>query len=146
MPAKIKSSPSVQQRMKSLSLKEKSIQKKDSINYALYLHCEELRKRRTNSSRVSRTKLLLTHELISKTVKNIEGCTAHDLLVLSRETIFKKNLQRQMMLERQNQRKQMVEQQKYQHNGRSLQRTSSFNAIAKQLPSKCNERRRSLKF
>lgn len=72
----------------------------DAFNYALYLHREELRKRGKSSMSASRTKLLLTQELISKTVKNISKCSADDLRILSRETIFKKNLHRELARQR----------------------------------------------
>ncbi|XP_013115817.2 uncharacterized protein LOC106093311 [Stomoxys calcitrans] len=128
----------------------RSIQKKDSVNYALFLHREELRKRRASASRVSRTKLLLTHELISKTLKNIDKCSPMDLLILGRETIFKKNLLRQMTHERQHQQSKYRGQQEQQRqlmqheNRRPLQRTSS--SLGKQQHWYNNGRKRSLKF
>lgn len=97
MPAKILAASASPKKSSSTSLKTKPIQKPASINYALYLHREELRKRRISKARVSRTKFLLTHELINKTVRNINNCTAEDLQYLNRQAIFKKNLYRQLV-------------------------------------------------
>ncbi|XP_075163725.1 uncharacterized protein LOC142236367 [Haematobia irritans] len=78
------------------------------FTYALYLHREELRKRFNSPMGISRTKLLLTQELISKTKKNISKCSASDLQILSRETIFKKNLRREIARQRHRQYLQMM--------------------------------------
>ena len=67
-----------------------------NIVYSLFVYREELRKRKSSFLRLSRTKLLLTNGLISKTVKNINDCSADDLEALNREIIFKKQLMRQM--------------------------------------------------
>ncbi|XP_030373398.1 uncharacterized protein LOC115623267 [Scaptodrosophila lebanonensis] len=64
--------------------------------YALYLHREELRRRKIHSARTSMTKIQLTNELISKTKQNISICSNEDLQILARETLFKKNLQRHL--------------------------------------------------
>ncbi|XP_058983404.1 uncharacterized protein LOC131804480 [Musca domestica] len=74
-------------------------QQGEAFTYALYLHREELRRSRSSVG-VKRTKLLLTQELISKTIKNINKCSADDLQILSRETIFKKNLHREIARQR----------------------------------------------
>ncbi|XP_061402554.1 putative uncharacterized protein DDB_G0288537 [Musca vetustissima] len=105
MPAKILSASASPKKSSSssTSLKSKSIQKSGSFNYALFLHREELRKRRSSSSRVSRTKFLLTHELINKTVRNITKCSAEDLQNLNRQAIFKKNLYQQLVQQKQSQ-------------------------------------------
>lgn len=85
-----------------------------SLTYTLFLHHEELRKRRCSSMRISRTKFQLTHELITKTIKNIHKCSANDLQALSRETIFKKNLRRQIARMRHMQHMQMLKYQQEQ--------------------------------
>lgn len=85
------------------------------ISYILYLHREELRKRKASCMRISRTKFQLTHELITKTVKNIHKCSADDLQILSRETIFKKNLRRQIARMRHFQYMQMIKHQQQQN-------------------------------
>ncbi|XP_017839998.1 uncharacterized protein LOC108597890 [Drosophila busckii] len=64
--------------------------------YALYLHREELRRRKAHSARASVTKIHLTSELIAKTKQNILNCSSEDLQILARETIFKKSLQRHL--------------------------------------------------
>lgn len=64
--------------------------------YAMFLHREELRRRKINGSRVSVTKIHLTSELIAKTKQNIRQCSFEDLEILARETLFKKNLQRHL--------------------------------------------------
>ncbi|XP_073840216.1 uncharacterized protein [Musca autumnalis] len=122
MPAKILSasaSPKKSSSIASTSLKSKPIQKPGSFSYALYLHREELRKRRTSSTRVSRTKFLLTHELITKTMRNINKCSAEDLENLNRQAVFKKNLYHQLIQQRQSQHS---EAQKMQQQPQQLQR------------------------
>lgn len=65
--------------------------------YALYLHREELRRRKApHSARSSMTKIQLTNELIARTKQNINACSFEDLEILARETLFKKNLQRHL--------------------------------------------------
>ncbi|XP_020816436.1 uncharacterized protein LOC110190366 [Drosophila serrata] len=64
--------------------------------YAMFLHREELRRRKVHVSRVSVTKIHLTSELIAKTKQNIRQCSFEDLEILARETLFKKNLQRHL--------------------------------------------------
>ncbi|XP_030566947.1 uncharacterized protein LOC115766989 [Drosophila novamexicana] len=64
--------------------------------YALYLHREELRRRKAHSARASATKIQLTSELIARTKQNIRVCSFEDLEILARETIFKKSLQRHL--------------------------------------------------
>ncbi|XP_046808709.1 uncharacterized protein LOC111687570 [Lucilia cuprina] len=90
------------------------------VSYMLYLHREELRKRKSSCMRISRTKFQLTHELITKTVKNIHKCSPDDLQILSRETIFKKNLRRQIARMKYHQLLQNAKYQK-QQNDRFLQ-------------------------
>lgn len=67
-----------------------------STAYALYLHREELRRRKLHSVRSSATKIQLTNELIARTKQNIRECSDEDLEILARETIFKKSLQRHL--------------------------------------------------
>ncbi|XP_017028402.1 uncharacterized protein [Drosophila kikkawai] len=64
--------------------------------YAMFLHREELRRRKVHVSRVSVTKIHLTSELIAKTKQNIRQCSFEDLEILARETLFKKSLQRHL--------------------------------------------------
>ncbi|XP_058987300.1 uncharacterized protein LOC131806708 [Musca domestica] len=79
-----------------------------NLSYILYLHCEELRQRRMSMMRVSQTKLMLTHELITNTIQNIDKCSAEDLQSLSRETVFKNNLHRHIARQRHHQYLQML--------------------------------------
>ncbi|XP_060652725.1 uncharacterized protein LOC132789011 [Drosophila nasuta] len=67
-----------------------------SSAYVLYLHREEIRRRKTHSARASMTKIQLTSELIARTKQNISRCSYEDLEILARETLFKKNLQRHL--------------------------------------------------
>ncbi|XP_034483332.1 probable serine/threonine-protein kinase pkgA [Drosophila innubila] len=64
--------------------------------YVLYLHREELRRHKTQSTRASVTKIQLTSELIARTKQNINRCSNEDLEILARETLFRKNLQRHL--------------------------------------------------
>lgn len=96
------------------SLNHQQQQQQPGFSYILYLHREELRKRKSSFMRISRTKFQLTHELITKTVKNIHKCSPDDLQILSRETIFKKNLRRQIARMKHHQLMQMAKYQKQQ--------------------------------
>ncbi|XP_061395077.1 uncharacterized protein LOC133330683 [Musca vetustissima] len=102
-----------------------------NLNYALYLHREELQRRRMSKMRVSQTKLMLTHELITNTIKNIDKCSADDLQSLSRETVFKNNLQRHIARQRHHQYLQMLRM-KQQRNATVAQ----CNTNATQIPQK----------
>lgn len=74
--------------------------KSPTAAYAMFLHREELRRRKLHVSRVSVTKIHLTSELIAQTKQNIRQCSFEDLEILARETLFKKNLQRNLYYRR----------------------------------------------
>lgn len=69
-------------------------QSNSDISFMLYLHREELRKRKPNFMRKACIKLQLTDQLITKTARNADKCSADDLDNMSRETIFKNKLRR----------------------------------------------------
>ncbi|XP_030372370.1 uncharacterized protein LOC115622543 [Scaptodrosophila lebanonensis] len=64
--------------------------------YALYLHCSELRRRRTHYVRISKTKLQLTDKLIAQIKQSMATCSYEDLQALNRETQFRRDLKRQL--------------------------------------------------
>ncbi|XP_017053217.1 uncharacterized protein LOC108096267 [Drosophila ficusphila] len=70
--------------------------KSPTAAYAMFMHREELRRKKVHASRASATKLHLTSELIARTKLNIRQCSNEDLEILARETLFKKNLQRHL--------------------------------------------------
>ncbi|XP_043650397.1 uncharacterized protein LOC122618213 [Drosophila teissieri] len=74
--------------------------KSPTAAYAMFMHREELRRRKIQVSRVSATKIHLTSELIARTKQNIRQCSFEDLEILARETLFKKNLQRHLYYRR----------------------------------------------
>ncbi|XP_017071328.1 uncharacterized protein LOC108107990 [Drosophila eugracilis] len=78
----------------------KSLTKSPTAAYAMFMHREELRRRKIQVSRVSVTKIHLTSELIARTKQNILQCSSEDLEILARETLFKKNLQRHLYYRR----------------------------------------------
>ena len=67
-------------------------QSNSNISLMLYLHREELRKRKPNLLRKAYMKLQLTHELITKTVRDADKCTSEDLHNINRETVYKNKL------------------------------------------------------
>lgn len=105
---------------KACSSKSKPLNQKLNFTYALFLHREELRKSQVSSMRAACTKLLLTQELITKTVKNINKCSRDDLQILSRETIFKKNLHREIARQRHQRYLQRLRMQDQQRRQKSL--------------------------
>lgn len=132
MPAKILAPSAKSDKVAPLSVKSKPIQKPGSFSYALYLHREELRKRKISATRISRTKLLLTHELITKTVMNINKCSPDDLQMLSRETVFKKNLHRHILIQKQQQHMEMMRLQQQQQRHSSMAKENIYPGIAQQ--------------
>jgi len=54
---------------------------KPTVSYHLFLYREELARRNARQLRLSRTKIEITDELISKTVKNIKMTLGLDTLV-----------------------------------------------------------------
>lgn len=101
---------------KATTTSQEQQQQQPGFSYILYLHREELRKRKASFMRISSTKFQLTHELITKTVQNIHKCSSDDLQILSRETIFKKNLRRQIARMKYHQLMQMAKYHKEQNN------------------------------
>ncbi|KAL7734249.1 hypothetical protein ACLKA6_011916 [Drosophila palustris] len=67
---------------------------KPTVSYHLFLYREELARRNARQLRLSRTKIEITDELISRTVKNIKTCSMDDLKAVNRELIFKRKLRR----------------------------------------------------
>ncbi|XP_016939844.4 uncharacterized protein [Drosophila suzukii] len=74
--------------------------KSPTAAYAMFMHREELRRRKIHVTRASATKIHLTSELIARTKQNIRQCSFEDLEILARETLFKKNLQRHLYYRR----------------------------------------------
>ncbi|XP_017863980.1 PREDICTED: uncharacterized protein LOC108614386 [Drosophila arizonae] len=67
-------------------------QSKPTVSYHLFLYREELARRQRRLLRLSRTKIEITDELISKTVRNIKSCSMDDLKAVNRELLFKRKL------------------------------------------------------
>ncbi|EDV50953.1 uncharacterized protein LOC6543950 [Drosophila erecta] len=88
--------------------------KSPTAAYAMFLHREELRRRKVHVSRVSATKIHLTSELIAQTKQNIRQCSFEDLEILARETLFKKSLQRHLYYRRMHIHKLMLSRKKQQ--------------------------------
>ncbi|XP_051859569.1 uncharacterized protein LOC133844366 [Drosophila sulfurigaster albostrigata] len=65
---------------------------KPTVSYHLFLYREELARRNARQLRLSRTKIDITEELISRTVKNIKTCSMDDLKAVNRELVFKRKL------------------------------------------------------
>lgn len=65
---------------------------KPTVSYQIYLYREELSRRNARQLRLSRTKIEITDELISRTVKNIKTCSMDDLKAVNRELVFKRKL------------------------------------------------------
>ncbi|KAH8376060.1 hypothetical protein KR009_000493 [Drosophila setifemur] len=82
--------------------------------YALFLHREELSRKKIHPSRVSATKIHLTGELIARTKQNIRQCSSEDLEILARETVFRKNLQRHLHYRRMAMQQWMINKRKMQ--------------------------------
>ena len=69
-------------------------QPRHSVPYALFVHRQTLSITKAGSMRKAYSKLQLTEGLISNARKNALHCTPEDLLILSRESIYKNNLKR----------------------------------------------------
>ncbi|KAH8410697.1 hypothetical protein KR222_006648 [Zaprionus bogoriensis] len=65
---------------------------KPTVSYHLFLYREELSRRNARQLRLSRTKIEITDELISRTVRNIKTCSMDDLKAINRELQFKRKL------------------------------------------------------
>ncbi|SPP77569.1 Hypothetical predicted protein [Drosophila guanche] len=78
--------------------------------YALFLHRQELQRRQLLYTKISRTKIQLTKELIAKQKQRLGSCSNEDLEILNRETQFKRTLQ-QKLKHRSKQLKAMARQQ-----------------------------------
>ncbi|KAH8242203.1 hypothetical protein KR026_007930 [Drosophila bipectinata] len=65
---------------------------KPTVTYHLFMYRVELARRNARLLRLSRTKIEITDELISKTVRNIKTCSMDDLKAVNRELMFKRKL------------------------------------------------------
>lgn len=69
---------------------------KHTVTYALFLYHEELRRRKTRYMRLNKTKILLTHNLVSQGIKNLKYCSIDDINAIRREMLFKQKLKKQL--------------------------------------------------
>ncbi|XP_043951233.1 uncharacterized protein LOC108035047 [Drosophila biarmipes] len=92
--------------------------KSPTAAYAMFMHREELRRRKVHVTRASATKIHLTRELIERTKQNIRQCSFEDLEILARETLFKKNLQRHLYYRRMQIHQWMLNRKKQQAKGK----------------------------
>ncbi|KNC20656.1 hypothetical protein FF38_04814 [Lucilia cuprina] len=74
-----------------------STSRKPTVSYTLFMYREELKRREARYLRLNKTKIVLTSELISKSVRNFKHCTAEDLKAITREMFFKKKLKKQIV-------------------------------------------------
>ncbi|XP_016972029.1 uncharacterized protein LOC108039509 [Drosophila rhopaloa] len=65
---------------------------KPTVTYHLFLYRVELARRNARQLRLSRTKIEITDELISNTVRNLKTCSLDDLKAVNRELLFKRKL------------------------------------------------------
>ncbi|XP_043646828.1 uncharacterized protein LOC122615785 [Drosophila teissieri] len=65
---------------------------KPTVSYHLFLYRVELARRNARQLRLSRTKIEITDELISNTVRNLKTCSMDDLKAVNRELLFKRKL------------------------------------------------------
>ncbi|XP_034656005.1 uncharacterized protein LOC117893484 [Drosophila subobscura] len=65
---------------------------KPTVTYHLFLYRAELARRNARQLRLSRTKIEITDELISETVRNLKTCSMDDLKAVNRELLFKRKL------------------------------------------------------
>ncbi|XP_064539294.1 uncharacterized protein LOC135429049 [Drosophila montana] len=65
---------------------------KPTVSYHLFLYRVELARRNARQLRLSRTKIEITDELISRTVRNLKSCSMDDLKAVNRELLFKRKL------------------------------------------------------
>ncbi|KAH8295768.1 hypothetical protein KR018_008265 [Drosophila ironensis] len=63
-----------------------------TVSYHLFMYRVELARRNARLLRLSRTKIEITDELISKTVRNLKTCSMDDLKAVNRELLFKRKL------------------------------------------------------
>lgn len=82
-------------------------QPKSRLCYTIFLHRQELRKRKITFMPIATSKFQLTYELITKTIQTVPKCSRADLEIATRETIFQTNLLRQMEKCKASQQKQM---------------------------------------
>lgn len=87
-------------KMPSISTNSKSSSSpssKPTVSYTLFMYREELKRREARYLRLNKTKVALTSELISKSVRNFKHCTTEDLKAITREMLFKKKLKKQIV-------------------------------------------------
>ncbi|XP_030372373.1 uncharacterized protein LOC115622547 [Scaptodrosophila lebanonensis] len=65
---------------------------KPTVSYHLFMYRSELARRNARQLRLSATKIEITEELISRTVRNIKTCSVDDLKAVNRELLFKRKL------------------------------------------------------
>lgn len=71
-------------------------QSNSDISCMLFLHREELRKKKPSFMSKAYTRLQLTHGLITKTVRNVAKFSRDDLDNIKREIVFKNKLRKQI--------------------------------------------------
>ncbi|KAH8379449.1 hypothetical protein KR009_005082 [Drosophila setifemur] len=84
---------------------------KPTVTYHLFMYRVELARRNARQLRLSRTKIEITDELISKTVRNLKTCSMDDLKAVNRELQFKRKLRSNVSKLRKEAKKQQPQQQ-----------------------------------
>uniref|UniRef100_A0A1I8MND1 SERTA domain-containing protein n=1 Tax=Musca domestica TaxID=7370 RepID=A0A1I8MND1_MUSDO len=72
------------------------LSEKPTVGYTLYLYREELRRPQARYTRLNKTKLTLTDNLINKCARNLKQCSREDLQAITREIQFKTTLTNQL--------------------------------------------------
>lgn len=67
-----------------------------TVTYTLFLYRQELKRTKQRYIRLNKTKITLTDELISKSIRNLKQCSEDDIETITRELLFQKKLKLQL--------------------------------------------------
>ncbi|XP_020815728.1 uncharacterized protein LOC110189853 [Drosophila serrata] len=70
---------------------------KPSVGYHLYLYRQQLAQRNVEYIRLSKAKYCITDTLLSKTVRNLKGCSIDELKTVNNQIVFRHKLKHQIM-------------------------------------------------
>ncbi|KAH8286326.1 hypothetical protein KR054_007049 [Drosophila jambulina] len=70
---------------------------KPSVGYHLYLYRQQLAQRNVEYIRLSKAKYCITDTLLSKTVKNLKGCSIDELKTVNNQIVFRHKLKHQIL-------------------------------------------------
>ncbi|KAH8379114.1 hypothetical protein KR009_003131 [Drosophila setifemur] len=68
-----------------------------NVGYHLYLYRQQLSQKKVEYMRLSKAKYVITDTLLTKTVRNLKGCSVEELKTVNKQIVFRHKLKNQIL-------------------------------------------------